>query len=137
MNAMPIHPFTRLTGLLVGLVTVWCLGCGAFEPILGFLTNSAAAGMKCGSELARGSLPLKGGAAASEHSGSGETQIVTSLDQHEEGISCGCGSCYSVSPLTLSLALEPVPTPDAIPGTVPLFESVKREPLVPPPQFIS
>ena len=137
MNAMPIHPFTRRTGLLVGLVTVWCLGCGAFEPLLGFLTDSAATGMNCGSDQAGGSVPLKSATAASEHSGPSATQTVASPDQHEQGVSCGCGSCYSVSPLTLSLALEPVPTPDAIPGTVPLFESVKREPLVPPPQFIS
>jgi hypothetical protein len=137
MNARPIHPFTRLTGLLVAVVTVWCLGCGAFEPLLGLLTDGAATGMNCGSEQARGSVPLKGATAAGEQGGTGQTQIVASLGQHEQGVSCACGSCYSVSPLTLSLALEPVPTPHAISGTVPFFESVKREPLVPPPQLIS
>jgi hypothetical protein len=137
MSARTTHPFTRLTGLLVALVTVWCLGCGAFEPLLGFLTDSAAAGMNCGSEQTGGSLPLQGSAAESEHSGSRETQIVTSLDQHKESISCACGSCYSVSPHTLALALEASPAPQAVPGTAPFFESVKREPLVPPPQFIS
>ena len=137
MNTTPIHPFTRLTGLLVGLVTVWCLGCGAFEPLLRFLTDSAATGMNCGSEQAQSSLPFKGAPVASEHEGSGQTQVVTSLDQHEQGISCSCGFCYSASPLALSLALEPVPAPQAIPGTVPFFESIEREPLVPPPQLLS
>jgi hypothetical protein len=134
MNARRIHPFTRLTGLFVALVTVWCLGCGAFEPLLGFLADSGAAGMNCGSEQARGLPPL---GTANEHSGSGETRIVASLDQHEQGVSCACGSCFSVSPVALSLALELAPAPQAIPGTAPFFESVQREPLVPPPQFIS
>ena len=137
VNATPIHPFTRLTGLFVALVTVWCLGCSGFEPRLGFLTDNSAAGMNCGSEQSRGSVPLKGAASATEHRGPNETQIVASLDQNEQATSCGCRSCYSVLPLAHSLALEPVPTSKAIPGTEPFLESVKREPLVPPPQRFS
>ena len=70
--------------------------------------------------------------------GSSRDQTIGALDQHDRGsYSCGCDSCYSVSPVTISLALSSPPTPEAIPTTAAFFESVKREPLVPPPQLLS
>ena len=80
----------------------------------------------------------RAGPVTDEGGGPGQGQTVAALDQHERGsYSCSCDSCYSISPVTISLALSPLPAPEAIPATAAFFESVKREPLVPPPQLLS
>lgn len=83
--------------------------------------------------------PFKAGsAAAAESIDLSQVQIIAAVDQHEQGsYSCSCESCYSVSPVTISLAPLPASPPQAIPQAVAFFESVRREPLVPPPQVLS
>lgn len=139
MSASPRLPLTRFTRVAVALVTVWCLGCGAFEPLVAGLTRATTAGMDCGSDQTAGSsLRQVGSAAAAEGTGSSQIQAVVAADQHEQGsYSCSCQYCYSVSPAAISLALQPASSPEAIFQTVAFFESVKREPLVPPPQLVS
>jgi hypothetical protein len=138
MSASLLHALTRLTRVSVALVTVWCLGCGAFEPLVASLTRATTNGMNCGSEQTAGS-PLKvGSAKASEGIGLSQVQTIVGVDRHEQGgYSCACESCYSVSPITISLELQPAAPPQAIPQRVAFLESVKREPLVPPPQVLS
>jgi hypothetical protein len=138
MSASPLHPLTRLTRVAVALVTVWCLGCGAFEPLVANLTGATISGMNCGSEQTTPSPPLEvGSGAAAEGIGSSEVQAVVAVDGHEQGYSCGCESCCSVSPTRISFALPHAAAPEVIQETVAFFESTKREPLVPPPQVLS
>jgi hypothetical protein len=94
--------------------------------------------MNCGSDEGGGSVPLNGGQVMNEGGGASHSQVTAAAQHHDaSGMSCSCGSCSSVSPVTVSLALNASPAPDAILTTIALFESLKREPLVPPPQLIS
>ena len=78
------------------------------------------------------------GTAADDGGVPGHGRTVMVADAHQrDSYSCSCESCYSVSPVTISLALGPQPAPEAIPATPVFFENVKREPLVPPPQLLS
>lgn len=92
--------------------------------------------MNCGSDQAGGSLLSKAGPAADE-GGAPQGQTVAQDQNEPDGYTCSCDSCYSVSPATISLALRAFPVPEAIPAAVAFFESVQREPLVPPPQLLS
>jgi hypothetical protein len=94
--------------------------------------------MNCGSDQTGASVPSNGGAVTNDAGGSSHDQTVGALvHQDRAGYSCDCASCYSVSPVTIALALTPLAAPDAIPTTAAFFESAKREPLVPPPQLLS
>jgi len=138
VNTQYLRSFTRLTRVAIALVTVWCLGCGAFEPLVASLTRTASPGMNCGQDQTGGSVPSRGALLADEGGGSSHDPTVAALDQHDRGsYSYSCDSCYSLSPVTISLALSPLPAPNAIVTTAALFESVEREPLVPPPQLLS
>ena len=134
MSASPVHALTRLTRVSVALVTVWCLGCGAFEPLVSSLTRGTTGAMNCDSEQ----TVKIASATAAEGIGASQVQTIVAVDRHEQGsYSCSCESCYSVSPVMVSFGLWSAPLPQAITQTVPSFESVKREPLVPPPQALS
>jgi hypothetical protein len=138
MTTQHLSLLARLTRVGIALVTVWCLGCGAFDPLVGILTQTASTGMNCGSDQAGGSAPSGSGSIMDVRGGASHSQIAAAVEHHDgSGASCSCGSCSSVSPVTISLALNASPAPDAILTTVALFESIKREPLVPPPQLIS
>ena len=138
MNTQPLRSFTRLTRVAIALITVWCLGCGAFETLAASLTRTPGLGMNCGSEQAGGSVPSKDGPIADEGGSSTHDGTISAFNQHDRGsYSCSCDSCYSVSPVMIVLGLTPQPAPEAIPATAAFFENVKREPLVPPPQLFS
>ena len=126
-----LHPSVRFMRVGIALVTVWCLGCGAFEPLVAGLTRTESIGMNCGSEEIAGSAAT--GSVPSEHA-----LTVKALEQRESGnYSCGCDSCYSTSPVTISIALASLSAPEAIPATPAFPESVSRAPLHPPPQLVS
>jgi hypothetical protein len=129
---------TRLTRIAIALVTVWCLGCGAFESLVASLSRTASVGMNCGSDQTGGRVPPGGATVTNDDGRPSHDQIVGAPDHHNRGsYSCDCASCYSVSPVTIALALNPLAAPDAIPTMAAFFESAKREPLVPPPQLVS
>lgn len=106
---------------LIGLITVWCLGCSGYEPLLSSLLGRSHASMTCGLEMrsaADASAPI----------------TVSAADDAGQGLDCGCQSCHAASPLVAIVdALDPgiattdVPFPDAP-------ASVVRTPLLPPPQ---
>jgi hypothetical protein len=110
---------------LVGLVTVWCLGCSAFEPLLSQLFGRPdAVGMECGP-------------GASQAPADGVGQPAVGAPERPEGaaaFSCGCQSCQVPSPTLAMLAPHEVPTPFVEPVQLTAPQSVEREPLVPPPQ---
>ena len=67
-----------------------------------------------------------------------QIQTVAARDQHQSGsYSCGCESCYSSSPVTVSLGLHSLRAPEAVPTTPAFPESINRTPLLPPPQILS
>jgi hypothetical protein len=94
--------------------------------------------MNCGSDEIAGSIPLERAPAATESGRSEQGTTVKAVAERESGnYSCGCDSCYSPSPVTISIAPVSLTAPEAIPTTPALFESVSRAPLPPPPQLLS
>ena len=142
----PPSTLTRALRALVALVTVWCLGCSAFEPLLDHLAGvSAGVGMVCASDggaserldVSPSSAESSGGAAAAALSSPSVTSIAAPTDAPagQHAYECGCLSCHAVQ---LALAGVAPARPAHLerlqalePGTP---SSVSREPLVPPPQ---
>jgi len=127
-------PLTRALRTLTALITVWCLGCSSFEPLLARLLGSAAGpGMVCASEVGtEGAMRPSASAAAKDVS----TVSVGASDEatSARGFACDCQGCYAPSPALPAVALDPLAAPGQSHSdpTAPL--SIEREPLVPPPQ---
>ena len=123
---------SRLIRLLLGLTalaTVWCLGCGAFDPVLTALFPGAGATMVCASEASASG-------AIAKSAGNTGSAVVALTASHDAGsaTSCGCDSCHAPAPSQLAVvAPTPIlPHPPASEPTTP--PSIGRAPLVPPPQ---
>jgi len=131
---------TRVLRALTGLLTVWCLGCSAFDPMLSELLPSSAVVMDC---AFGGDMKVPGSPDGGQQSA---PQLTTSLaDQAPavgapnqaggmKGFDCGCQSCTAPSPAAPNPTVTSVATAMA-PVLAPLaLRSFEREPLVPPPQ---
>ena len=128
-------PLLRVSRLIVCLVTVWCLGCSGYEPLLngllGFATGSA---MNCASDMGSGAANGFAAHATADHVAP-EQPTAAATGEHR-GFACDCGgSCHAPSPIRNSIALPhafiaaialPLPSKPA---------SVSRAPLLPPPEF--
>jgi hypothetical protein len=120
--------------VLTSLVTVWCLDCSAFEPLLDALLGARADVMSCGSmQAASGS---SGASRVAEANRGGAAIPHLSEPGHQrDGFDCGCGgSCHapnaSASPIASIRALPPtIATIDAIHPV-----SADRVLLLPPPE---
>src|SRR5947208_8516990 len=91
---------TRVLRALIGLVTVWCLGCSAFDPMLGLLLPSAnAAGMDCGSaadtNLRTGGGNERAARVPVDESSVDRTPTIAQRDASSAArcFDCGCQSC--------------------------------------------
>jgi hypothetical protein len=126
-------PVNRVLRALTALVTVWCLGCSAYEPLLaGLLGTSAGLGMACDSEgEMSGSATVTAG--ASHDAGDAKVASAAAATP-DRGFACSCQSCHSAAPVVLSVVSQAALTaylPESTPAS-PL--SIARAPLVPPPQ---
>lgn len=133
----PRIPFpARLAYALTVLLTVWCLGCEAYEPLLAGLIGDRlpmpAQGMMM-TERATGALDT---AAIGGTESASQLSTAALYGQGERsGLACGCQSCFvSSMPQTVTiLSLVPFyPTPGFTPADV---ITVSHQPLVPPPQL--
>jgi hypothetical protein len=127
-------PVTRALRAFTALITVWCLGCSSFEPLLAELLGSAAGPeMVCASEGGtRGAMSPGASSASSDVStvSVGTSEEATSA----RGFTCDCQGCYAPSPALPAVALDALPALGQ-PHTEPAMPlSIEREPLVPPPQ---
>jgi hypothetical protein len=126
-------PVNRVLRALTALVTVWCLGCSAYEPLLaGLLGTSAAPGMACDSEgEMRGSATVTAGASHD----AGDAKIASAAAAtSDRGFACSCQSCHSAAPVVLSVVSQAALTPYLPESTAASPLSIARAPLVPPPQ---
>jgi len=126
----------RLVRSMTALITVWCLGCSSYEPMLGALLGSVdSAGMSCdgkgGMEDQTSSVPES----SSDSPSTASVSASTNGSQHS--FSCGCQSCQAASPSTLGVASTPFTPPRPPHSLFVNFLSVEREPLVPPPDAVS
>jgi hypothetical protein len=117
----------------MALVTVWCLGCSAYEPLLaGLLGPSAGRGMACDSESEMsGSATVT--AAASHQAGNARVASAAAATP-DRGFACSGQSCHSATPVVLAVVPQAALTP-YLPESTPAEPlSIARAPLVPPPQ---
>lgn len=136
------HPATRVLAALTAFVTVWCLGCSAFDPLVERLLGSGS-GMLCASEGGASmsgmlgeprtaAVPAAGSADAQAH----EPSAVRAAHDHGVGgVSCGCQSCTATSPATLVALAPALETPHAHEWRVTSLLDFARAPLVPPPEI--
>ena len=124
----------RVLHALTALVTVWCLGCAAFDPLLdGLLGSRVGTGMLCASDSLR-DVPTAATLDLAREDGAQAVAAPAEGSVPRAGVVCGCQSCYATAPVLLAVAPDPL-----LPPSAPLFEpslptSIEREPLVPPPQ---
>ena len=110
----------RLSGALIGLITVWCLGCSGYDSLIDWLLGTHA-----GMVMACDQQPQGANAAT----------IAPSTD--DRGFDCGCGSCHAPS-TQLSRLEQSRPNIAEIERLEPAApESVTRAPLLPPPEFVA
>jgi len=127
----PSH-LTRAIRCFTALLTVWCLGCSAFDELLACLVPGAGPTMVCASEGTTVSGTLQAG---TERQGSA---IMATADQDTGGATdCDCGSCHAPAPTQLVIANPNPPLhhqPADGPGIAP---TTTKAPLVPPPQRVA
>jgi len=129
-----MRPISRATRLLRGftaLITVWCVGCSGFEPLLDAAFGARASVMTCGSDAASMGATM---APSSTDDSRGHAIISAAADAHR-GFDCGCGSCHSVAPTVWAFPSVPSIAPAMALGHIGALVSVARAPLLPPPQY--
>jgi hypothetical protein len=130
-----VTPLLRATRALVGLVTIWCLGCTGYEPLMDRMLGSDGGAMTCGSVL---ESPASTDASPSSVSEPTHTagQIALSAQPTHRGFECGCGgSCHATSPTPLTAHVAH-PVVHGVAQRQPSEPaSVSRVPLLPPPEF--
>jgi hypothetical protein len=123
----PSH-LTRAVRCLTALLTVWCLGCSAFDELLACLIPGAGPTMVCASEGTMASGAVQAG------TGRQPSAIMAAADESGTGADCDCGSCHAPAPTQLAIESPNPPVsgqPADDPGMAP---TTTRAPLVPPPQ---
>ena len=137
MNARPMFhrpsPTLRAARALTAVVTVWCLGCSGFEPLLdALLGEEAGSTMAC----APSSDPTDGttSGAVSDLS-TAEDAVVAAPAAAHRGFECGCGqSCQSTTLPGTYVAPPLAGVPHIAAADVTPPPSVVRTPLLPPPE---
>ena len=119
----------RAVRAMTAVITLWCLGCSGFEPLLDAALGSGSTVMTCGSDGGAVGASLS----ASPDGSTGHATVSASADGHR-GFDCGCGSCHSASPSTWALQSSPHVAPTMSFAHVGELLSVVRAPLLPPPQ---
>ena len=130
-----VTPLLRATRALVGLVTVWCLGCTGYEPLMDSLLGGAGVVMNCES--------VSGAAAAHDANASSAFETIRTAGQTavsapatHRGFECGCGgSCHATSPTLLTAAVMHSVVRAVAPWQPSEPASVPRVPLLPPPEL--
>ena len=130
MRSRPRSALARFVHALTALVTVWCLGCSAFEPLVGGLLGGEVA-----SEMTCGGDPAPAGTASVQAADAGRGASIGAPASHDaRGYDCGCQSCHAPSPRVASASIPRAAAASAESATARSFLSIEREPLVPPPQ---
>lgn len=124
--------FVRAGRALVGLITLWCLGCSSYEPLLSALLGEKGTTMM----VCNGDMTPPTASDASTASDRHHAARAVSVAVNDRGFDCGCGgSCHAPSPAFAAIAapLSRVAGVDQQQPSEPL--SVARTPLLPPPEL--
>ena len=118
-------PLLLLARALTAAITVWCLGCAEYDPIIKAVLGDGASAMRCASEM----MQQSGTDAGQNTAASFETSGA------QDGLTCGCASCHSASPQSVVVVAERAPAPSAEPSSFAAPVSVVRAPNAPPPEL--
>jgi hypothetical protein len=125
----------RFTAALTALVTVWCLGCSALDPLIEQMLGHASI-MTCASDM--DAMRTSGAAPAASSVTVGQEHAapaVSAAQLHgESGLSCGCGTCTAPSVSSVLATASLADAPNAHQWRAPELQAPERVPLVPPPQ---
>jgi hypothetical protein len=126
--------FARVLMVLTSLVTVWCLNCSAFEPLLDALLGVRAGVMSCATMAAASD---SNASRAADASGVNRAAIrhVSDIGHQRAGFDCGCGgSCHAPdASASRAGAVRVAPPMIAVIDAVQPISAV-RVPLLPPPE---
>jgi len=123
--ARPSHAIRLITAV----ITVWCLGCSALDPLIASLfARPGSVFMTCGSEDA---------SFAETNETEPRTVRDAATDEGTNGMTCGCQTCYAPAPAALATAPALPAAPDDPVSRYSAPLSVERAPLVPPPQVVA
>jgi hypothetical protein len=125
----------RLVMVLTSLVTVWCLGCSAFEPLVDALLGRTGVMTCAGQEMA--------GAAAANTADAGAAdglaiRHVSAPVNQRQGFDCGCGgSCHAPR-----AGVSRTATGHTRPASIAVVDALQppsadRVPLLPPPERVA
>jgi hypothetical protein len=133
--ARRLSPLLRLVWATTALITVWCLGCSAFDPLLALLGGSSAPMMVCASD---GAAPVAQGSAVAATASSAQTGTVAAASSPAtHGDICGCQSCLAAQADRngAQIPTQPASRLERAEPVVPA--SVTRSPLLPPPERLA
>ena len=133
--ARRFSPLLRLVWATTALVTVWCLGCSAFDPLLALLDGSNAPMTVCASD---GAAPVAQGSVVGDTASSAQTSaFVVASSPAPHGDVCGCQSCLAAQSDRAheQISAQSAPRIERAEPVVPA--SVTRSPLLPPPERLA
>jgi hypothetical protein len=111
-------------------LAVWCLGCSAYEPLLGALLGLTPNAIVCADER----MPDSGSAGVTASEETGVLGTTWQEADSDRDLECGCPSCiaphraFGAGDVATVTAHEPIVLAPDLPT------SIGTEPLVPPPQ---
>jgi hypothetical protein len=119
-----MDPLARLLRGALAVLTMWCVGCSSFEPMLeSWLTDETSAlATYMGEESGSASAPTDA------------SIVLNSASPPAAQVGCGCTDCIAEEPAVPGLANAAHATPEAPFPTPAAFSGIGREPQVPPPR---
>lgn len=127
---LAIHPLRALTAF----VTVWCLGCSMFEPILASVTESAAySTMDCAGDRALRQATDNSG--SPQIDGTSVQPAPQRANASADSMNCGCQSCVAPTPVPALASFDLTESVQVSDQYHIRFISVGFKPLLPPPQL--
>src|SRR5438045_7352340 len=117
-------PSARVSRAVVGVLSIWCLGCTSLDIIIDRLVHGDApiGGCVIAEDVPSPAQPSSNGA-----------PTVQPSPEHSAAVGCGCDHCIAVQSPASAVAVLPHPTPDNGEQRFDSVPDVYREPLVPPP----
>lgn len=112
----------RASRAVIGVLSVWCLGCSSLDVVIDRLVHGEAEANGC----------VMTDAAPTQSDTDG-VQVVQPRPDRTAVVGCGCDHCVAVQTPATGLAAIPQPIPESVEHRLGSALSVYREPLVPPP----
>ena len=134
-SSMPTRASSLVRALraLTAVITVWCTGCSAFEPVLNTMLGSSIVTMSCASAQ-RDTMP---GMAMTAAGAEGNGSSVAAAGEDVKSVDCGCGSCHAVAISHQVVAQVAAPRPQGAHADLPSLVSAEPSAMRPPPNRVA